>query len=139
MKRLLSLLLAIMLVLPAVALAADIDVTALSDTELEALYDAILAERLARRTFTSFEVQPGMYRVGVDVPAGAFRAVLVDGSDMAYIFTYEGDSNVNRHSYGLECGSPSEIGRMLLFEGDTLMVKYGVVRFCSETGGIKFE
>ena len=139
MKRVFCLLLSIALVLPVVGIASGVDVATLSDSELESLYEMILSERLSRRDYKSFEVLPGDYRNGVYVPAGDFRVVLADGYTSAGVNTIETERGVYRDMYSLGRNHPTEIGRMVLLNGDVLRIQSGAVVFYAETGGVTFK
>lgn len=143
MKRLFVLLLVACLAVPFLgASAGSLDLKALDDVELVALLDAVRAERLSRLSFSSFVLQPGEYRVGVDVPAGAYRAVIGDGFDGASFAMVDAD--------GYDTGSfilgkyllsvyPGEVGRVVLLDSEVLHVKTGPVSFFVETGGVTFK
>jgi hypothetical protein len=131
--------------LPVAGLASGVDVSSLDDTALEALLDAVLAERLARREFASFLLEQGEYRIGVDVPAGAFRVVHEGLSYITDITVYDspGDSygsfygQVARQGEGFSVSD--EIGRLVLSDGGVLKVTSGSARFFADAGGVRFE
>lgn len=144
MKRFACFLLSLALLLPAAGLAASVDVAALSDADLESLYNAVLAERLARMKFNSFLVEKGEYRIGIDVPAGAFR-VVHEGKTETNIAVYDSPDSLFS-SYNGQVASPdsgmrtsAEIGRLVLPDGGVLKLERGSARFYVETGGVTFD
>lgn len=147
MRKLLSVLLVLFLAVPVLGLSegSPVDLKALDDGELLALLDAVQAERLARLSFASFVLQPGEYRIGVDVPAGAFRVEHTGSSyltDLA-VFDDPGDSIRSFFAQVAMDGEVStvgkEVGRLVLPDGGLLKVTSGSARFFAETGGIVFE
>jgi hypothetical protein len=145
MIGLFCLLLTAILLFPLAGFASGIDVTALSDADLELLYDAVLSERIARKKCKSFLVEKGEYRIGIDVPAGAFMVVHEGSSYIANIDVYELPKD--RFSFfsgqvaceGEGLSTSHEIGRLVLPDGGVLKVTSGSARFFAVAGGVTFD
>lgn len=91
MKKILSLLIATVL-LSVPTFAADIDITALSDTELVELDNKIQTELKIRQLDDLEIIQPGDYVVGVDIKEDSYMFTPVDKEkDTSYIFFYDGE------------------------------------------------
>lgn len=139
MKRLFVLLLVACLAVPFLsASAGSLDLKALDDAALRALLEEVKAELVSRAGFTSFRVVPGKYRIGVDVPAGEFRVVLEEG-DGAGVNTIRTENNTYRDMYSIGRDKPREIGRIILLDGDDLLIQTNAVVFYLETGGVTFK
>lgn len=78
MKRILSAVLALLLLLPALALA-EIDLSGLSYKELVALKDRINLAMWESEEWQRVTVPQGVYRVGEDIPAGHWTITAADG------------------------------------------------------------
>ena len=78
MKRILSVLLALCLVLMASAALGEVDLTAMSRDELLVLEEQIIKELTSRPDYKEVTVPPGVYEVGVDIPAGKWTISGVD-------------------------------------------------------------
>lgn len=87
MKKLLSLILALAVILAAGAAGAEAALARYSDAELLQLVAMISAE-IVRRSGEPFEVLPGTYVVGRDLPAGSWRIEMRDevGTDILEIY-----------------------------------------------------
>ena len=141
MKRFLSLVLILVASLSCVAGASSpvVDVKALDDAALLALLDEVKAEYLSRLSFSSFVLQKGEYRVGVDVPAGDFRVEHSGGPwRISNIILRDADGRfVSKHQVFSD--DPSGIGRLVLKDGLVLIIEEEAARFFAETSGITFE
>lgn len=139
MKRLICIVLSIIILLPILGMAYSVDLKLLDDAALEELYEAVLAERLARMDFESFVVQKGTYRIGVDVPAGAFRVEHSGGpwSISNVIISKDGVRWLSKNQVFSD--RPSEIGRLVLEPGYLLIIEQEAARFFTVTGGVTFE
>ena len=78
MKRIIILTLA--LIIAAVPALADIDLSGLSFDELRELQARISQELTTRPEWKSVPVPPGIYRVGVEIPAGMWTITAGDSS-----------------------------------------------------------
>jgi len=85
MKRTLSLILALLiLTVPALADAPDIDLSALSFDELVALNQAVDREIMTRPEWKSVTLPAGDFYAGVDFPAGRYIVSLDEKDDGSY-------------------------------------------------------
>ena len=85
MKRLFALALALV-ILAVPALADDNPLADYSMEELQGTAAVIQAEIL-RRAGEPFTVYPGIYVIGVDIPAGTYRIEMVKGAGKLFVFT----------------------------------------------------
>ena len=116
MKKLVCALLALCL-LPVIAFA-DFDLSAMSVDELAALNKAVVMELMSREDFKQVPVPTGIYKVGEDIPAGAYSI-----SGKAFnVYVYDGNGK-EIESFFLK----SEIGKLTLNEGETIEITNSVV------------
>jgi len=87
MKRLMAVLVALVLLLPALA-SADVDLTGMSYDELVSLKEKIDLALWAAEEWQEVTVPSGVYTVGVDIPVGKWTIKAVDG---IYAFIKWGD------------------------------------------------
>ena len=145
MTRCLAFLLALLLALPGAYAASvpPVDLSAMDDATLLSLLDSVKAEYLSRLSYSSVLVEKGIYRIGVDVPAGAFRVVHEGNSGITDI---EILNDAGRREFfaqvfseeNKEHGSPA-IGRLALEPGYILIIQSGEARFFADAGGVTFE
>ena len=91
MKRLIVLIIALVLfTLPALA---EIDLSALSFDELRQLQTEISKELTTRPEWKSVPVPPGLYKVGLDIPAGEWS--ITCGESMYYYVKIECGTELN--------------------------------------------
>lgn len=147
MKKLLVLFLALFLTVPILGQSKGmlVDLKVLDDGELLALLDAVQAERLSRLSFSSFVLQPGEYRIGVDVPAGAFRVEHTGSSYLTDLAVFDDPDDSIRSFFaqvamdGEVSTVGKEVGRLVLPDGGLLKVTSGSARFFADAGGIVYE
>lgn len=101
MKRFLAALLALLLLIPASGMAA-VDLSSLSWQELQALDQQLAKEMASRPEWKEVVVPPGVYEIGVDIPAGYWDITLAKGSYYAAI-CYCTDINESKTDYKSEC------------------------------------
>ncbi len=133
MKKLLAILAVALMMVPAISMAAQMDLSALSTDDLFALSTRIVGELLSRTEIKGIDVPEGVYIVGKDIPAGEYRIEEADGNYGLYIEIYPdietqkrlsseaGTSSVLEHirivqTYTISKESP--IGRVVLEEGN---------------------
>ena len=78
MKKVLSLLLVLCLLLPALAVAESIDLSALSFDQLIQLREQITRELTSRPEWKEVTVPIGLWKVGEDIPAGHWTITAAD-------------------------------------------------------------
>lgn len=140
MKRSIATVLAIlMLVLPTAFAASDL--SGMSVEELIQLKTQIDAELLSRGDLKEFEVPVGVYVIGVDIAAGTYSAEMPVSlrSRSATIYTHKSEAARKRggydESYHIEPDRGTEkIGKITLYAGEILEIKYRPVLFKTYTG-----
>lgn len=83
MKKLFSVFLAALLIVSCAA-AEDIDLSALTFTELAALRDRCQYEMMQRDEWQEVTVPPGVYKVGEDIPAGTWSVHCSEANTGSY-------------------------------------------------------
>lgn len=119
MKKLLTLILALALILPAVALAEVPDISGLTVDELIELNHLIQQRLFSEKLINGVSVPPGSYVIGEDIPAGTYRVEITGGT---------GYFDLNRDSKGwlIKSGltgsgyNVTEIGKITFEDGNTL-------------------
>lgn len=138
MKRLIALLLACLLVVPC-AFAEDIDLSSLSFIDLVILKERISQELTTRPEWKSVPVPPGLYQVGVDIPAGDWCLKCADSSNVVNVTcgTKLNDTRTDVDGgfqfYGLiykeDDGSNTTQINAVLYDGLYIRVQFGSVLF----------
>ena len=138
MKRLIALLLACLLVVPC-AFAEDIDLSSLSFNDLVILKERISQELTTRPEWKSVPVPPGLYQVGVDIPAGEWCLKCADSSVFVHVTcgTKLNDTKTDVDGgfefydliYKEEDGSRTTYINAVLYDGLYLKVEDGSVLF----------
>jgi hypothetical protein len=89
MKKLITLILILALFLPAAALA-DVDLTGMTYEELVKLKDQINLAIWNSQEWQEVTVPPGVYEIGVDIPAGHWSVRPFEGCGPAYVIYASG-------------------------------------------------
>jgi hypothetical protein len=87
MKRFLAALLALLLLIPASGMAA-VDLSSLSWQQLQALDQQLAKEMASRPEWKEVVVPPGVYEIGVDIPAGYWDVTLKDKDNWVGAYVY---------------------------------------------------
>ena len=127
MKKFLSFLLAVLLLVPICA-CAEVDVKALSTDELIKLRASIVDELMARGEMKSANVPAGEYTVGEDIPAGSYSITTDQILVTVIINEYEG-------MYVVSPDSP--VGKIILKDGDKFQISGNIV--LEKYAGLSFE
>lgn len=127
--RLLSLVLAVLLVFPGAAFA-EINFDDYSVEELIALKTQIHTEIINRtKDEKSVRVPMGSYTVGIDIPAGTY--MLIGGSDISMITVYsENGELLTIHSMYLD----DNVGRIDFLKGQRIEINGGAIVFSAYRG-----
>lgn len=136
MKKLLSLILALALLLPAAALADLPDISGLTDDELLELNHQIQLRLFSEQLVNGVEVPAGEYTVGSDLPAGVYRMEVVTPSAGGYLYVFasaERQTPVNQSFLG-EYWGVMEIGKIELTDGNVLRISGNSLRIFPYTG-----
>ena len=86
MKKVLSLILTLVLLIGSVALA-EIDLTGMSFNELRILYEQVQQALIDTKQGGTVKVGIGVYEVGKDIPAGKWT-VTVPGNNCAFVYIF---------------------------------------------------
>ena len=127
MKKFLSFLLAVLLLVPICA-CAEVDVKALPTDELIKLRASIVDELMARGEMKSANVPAGEYTVGEDIPAGSYSITTDQIIVTVIINEYEG-------MYVVSPDSP--VGKITLKDGDKFQISGNIV--LEKYAGLSFE
>ena len=133
MKKLISALLVIMMMLPVVCYAEGIDLSSLTFDELKQLQSAIIQEMQSRDEFKSVWVPMGVYAVGEDIPAGVYS---FSSNNIAMIEIYKGDpSDFSNYesSYSLD-GVEEKVAKYEIKDGYIIKISFNSVLFETYTG-----
>lgn len=143
MKKL-ALILAVLLVVSVPSFAEDIDLSALSFSQLAALRDRCQAEMMKRDEWQEVTVPVGVYLVGEDIPAGhwsfrqdtSVKALLYVGISYGDILTADGrvDAFKSTIYHGITFSEARPTADLILEEGYYLQVSSGPVIVTPYTG-----
>lgn len=130
MKKIVSALVALVLVLLPVLSLADIDLSGYSTAELIDIRGQILIELRERGDLISFEVPVGYFVVGVDIPAGDYYVTPTKRSTIVSVYSDDSGSDF------LWYGSVDSGGRMraTLTDGQMIEVAIDPAMFKTYTG-----
>ncbi len=107
-----------------VSCASALDLSSVSDDELMKLPAQITAEQIARGLVKSAEIRAGKYRIGTDIPAGAY-VIKNNGKYSMNIFV---QNTYGEYTYNLALWSTGEeTGRIELNEGDVLDINGDII------------
>ena len=137
MKKLITVILILALLLPAAACAEVPDISGLSYEELLALNAAVQQAIFANAaSVDGVKVPIGEYIIGEDIPAGTYRLEFPGPEDTSfgYIYIYgpdesETDSYLTGKGYGVEA-----IGKIVLEEGMKISIGIVAAVFRTYTG-----
>lgn len=118
-KKFLSVILMLCL-LPVIALA-EVDLSAMSVDQLIALNKAVVMELMSRKDFKEVAVPAGEYKVGEDIPAGAYT---VKAKLLSVLTTHEKNGEYG-DMYTLNSDKP--IGKLTLEEGESVQITGSVI------------
>lgn len=138
MKRIIAILAALILfvLVPAFG-AAESSPLASYDDEMIQLMCSVFRAELLRRAGEPFDVLPGIYVVGVDIPVMAYRVEPPETGLASADFYRSMEDLYNYfpfHTVTFLDGDPEAIGRVYLTEGFIVEVRYHAVRFVPYTG-----
>ena len=123
MRKLITLILAALLLLATSALAEDIDLTPMTIDELAALRSRINAEINSRMKGTDAVFPPFDYQVGKHIPAGMYLITCIEitnGETYGQVAAWaEGESNWSCHTVEYFY-APGEFAIVEVAEGDTM-------------------
>lgn len=137
MKKLLTVILILALALPAAALAAIPDISGLSTDELLELNRQIQLRLFSEQLVNGVEINPGIYVVGKDIPAGSYRAdaIVPAGTFMVgYVAVYMSEE-VMSEVFGCIFGQGTDkTGKFTLEDGQVFEVSAFPIKLYPFTG-----
>ena len=138
MKKFVSTLFLLVLLLNTCAAFAELDLSLYSNDELIALETAIQAEKIERGIAKSATLYAGVYVIGEDIPAGVYSIETLKGvADHLYIYDETGRQVA---SYAIGTASDrSPIGRVELKEHYTIEFDSCTILITVYAGGIVFQ
>ena len=124
MKKLFVILLITVMLLPVVSLADLPDISGLSEEELLELNHQIQLRLFSEKLVDGVTVPPGIYSIGVDIPAGTYRMEFPQATDIAIglVMEYDNTKKVNCSYQIGEAVGVTSVGKMELHEGMTLEI-----------------
>lgn len=130
MKKLLSVILIAVLILPAIALA-EVDLSGMSYADLLALRSQVDRELVTRKEWKEVTVPAGEWTVGEDIPEGSYSIKDVDGK-YTNVFVWGRAKEDYESGGGLLVNSNvgyngSSIGKVQLRKGNILVVSDPVI------------
>lgn len=134
MKKLITIILILALILPAAAGASDPN--EMSFDELKELNKTVQLLLFEKGALTDgVLVPPGIYMVGEDIPAGTYRIEFRPKFDMDYcIFMAVNEETISSFMTPLGQSDPPEIGKLELTTGTRIELTNGGVYFYTYTG-----
>jgi len=121
MKKLLAVILAIAMLLPAAALADLPDISGLTAEELIELSRQIQLRLFSEQLVNGVEVPPGKYYVGEDIPAGNYRIEITGGTG-SFDLKDQKDGKLILTGVTGQFYKITEIGKLILEEGNELTI-----------------
>lgn len=142
MKKLITVVLILALLLPAAAMAELTrpsynipDISNLSEIELKALLHEIQDRLFSEQLVNGVTVPQSIYIVGEDIPAGDYRVVLTCTISISGGYLSEGETEYSEVAGAfVESGKTVEIGKLTLQEGLKLFINQATAVFYPYTG-----
>ena len=133
MKKPLSLILALAMILAAVPALADDPLAGYTTEQLQTLSTLIQAE-IIRRTGSGFQLYPGTYTVGEDIPAGKYRVEVVKSYGIVSAYKADGGLVFTEFLSVMDPDDNAVIGKAILEDGMTVVIDSTSFRFVPYTG-----
>lgn len=136
MKKLITIILALALLLPAASLADLPDISGLTVDELLELNHQIQLRLFSEKLIDGVDVPAGDYIVGEDVPAGTYRMKVGFPSSGGYLTIYESQERKISvvESFLGEYWGVTEIGKIELKDGNMIHLSGNTLRFFAYAG-----
>ena len=138
MKKLITIILILAMLLPAAALADLPDLSAMSADELSELNRLLQIELFKKESAVNgVHVPAGIYTIGKDIPAGAYTIVFDNSDEWAtcYFYLYSEDG-LPIFEMGMGFSNSKQIGKLELTEGNRIELDNELV-FYTYTGIFK--
>lgn len=135
MKKLLTLIIALALILPAAASASIPDISDLTEVELHELQRQIQLKLFSDKLVDGVKVSPGVYVVGKDIPEGEYR-IEYQTEDKHALATFSAYREEPFFSFSSVLGysGPYEIGKIELTAGITVRIESDSLYFFGYSG-----
>ena len=136
MKKLITIILALALLLPAASLADLPDISGLTVDELLELNHQIQLRLFSEKLIDGVDVPAGDYIVGEDIPAGTYRMKVGFPSSGGYLTIYESQERKISvvESFLGEYWGITEIGKIELKDGNMIHLSGNTLRFFAYAG-----
>lgn len=134
MKRILTSLIALVMISTAVYVSAEVDLTGMSYAELVALRNQVETAILESGEYKEVEVPIGDWIVGTHIPAGEYKITAKD-SNTTYIRVYADETKNSRdRAFGEGISDDESIGRLELKDGQAVEIGIGSAVFSPFVG-----
>ena len=134
MKKLLTIILILAMILPAAAMADLPNISNLTDGELIDLISLIQLKLFSSKMIDGVNVPAGVYTVDVDIPEGAYTIKYVPPFETAFCSFFLREEDGGSYSTLLGYGGSSEIGKIFLKKGATIWIDGGDLIFYAYSG-----
>ena len=134
MKKLITIILILALLLPAAALADLPDISVLTMDELIELNRQIQLKLFSEKLIDGITVPSGVYTVGVDIPEGTYKIVYHMPFDTAFCSFFLREAEGGVYATQLGFGSSTEIGKIYLKNNAYVSIDGGSVVFYPYVG-----
>lgn len=137
MKKLLTLILALALILPAAASASIPDISDLTTVELFELSRQINLRLFSEQLVNGIDIDPGVYVVGRDIPAGSYRAdatVPENTFMVGYVAVYVSEDLMSEVFSCMFGNGVDKVGKFTLTDGQVFEVASFPIRLYAYTG-----
>ena len=136
MKRLITIILILAMLLPVAAMADLPDISALTEAELIELNHQIQLILFSQKLVDGVTVPAGEYIVGEDIPEGVYRVEVVykSAGGTLFIFDKADDSMYSDQSYLGEFWGVEEIGKLTLKAGNKIKISTNALKFFPYVG-----
>lgn len=138
MKKLITVVLILALLMTSAALADVPDISGLTKEELVELNQQIGLKLFSEKLINGVHIPIGVYTVGEDIPAGSYRVKLENNQDNSVIsLNYIDDEGKKRVSGSFALGDiygAYEVGKMTLENGQIVIIDFAPVVFFPYSG-----
>ncbi len=134
MKKLITIILILAMLLRAAALADLPDISGLSNDELLELREKIQLQLFSSKLVDGITVPPGEYIIGEDIPEGSYRVCAISLERNSMVIIYSAGKNVLT-SYAIgDLYGAYEVGKLPLENGMIIEVDFAPVIFYPYAG-----
>jgi len=134
MKKLITIILILAMILPAAALADIPDISNLTVDELIELNHQIRMKFFSEKLINGVRIPAGVYTVGVDIPEGIYRVVYNPPYETAFCSFSIREVDGGSYSTLLGFSSSNDIGKLYFANLATVTIENGEVYLYGYTG-----